>query len=57
VLAGAVVLFLITALPRLTERRRNGDDPPPGEGAGEEPSSDDGSRTAAPAGPVSDTSG
>ena len=57
VLAGAVVLFLITALPRLTERRRNGDDPPPGEGAGEEASSDEGGRSAAPAGPVSDTSG
>jgi UDP-GlcNAc:undecaprenyl-phosphate GlcNAc-1-phosphate transferase len=25
VLAGAVVLFLVTALPRLTERRRNGE--------------------------------
>ena len=32
VLVGAIVLFLITALPRLTERRRNGDEPPDGEG-------------------------
>jgi len=57
VLAAAAVLFLITALPRLTERRRNGDDPPPGEGASEEPSSEEGSRPAAPAGPISDPSG
>jgi UDP-GlcNAc:undecaprenyl-phosphate GlcNAc-1-phosphate transferase len=34
VLVGAVVLFLVTALPRLTERRRNGDaDRPGGPGA------------------------
>jgi UDP-GlcNAc:undecaprenyl-phosphate GlcNAc-1-phosphate transferase len=46
VLVGAVVLFLITALPRLTERRRNGDEPPEGDG-----------RSTATAGPVSDASG
>jgi UDP-GlcNAc:undecaprenyl-phosphate GlcNAc-1-phosphate transferase len=49
VLAGAVVLFMITALPRLTERRRNGDDPP-----GDEPGDED--RAPAPTGPVSDAS-
>ena len=46
VLVGAIVLFLITALPRLTERRHNGDDPP-----------EDEKRAAAPGGPVSDASG
>jgi UDP-GlcNAc:undecaprenyl-phosphate GlcNAc-1-phosphate transferase len=49
VLAGAGILFMITALPRLTERRRNGDDPPEG-------GTDDEERTPAPAGPVSDAS-
>ena len=57
VLAGAVVLFLITALPRLTERRRNGDEPPHGEHTGEEPPPDDDGRAAASADPVSDTPG
>jgi UDP-GlcNAc:undecaprenyl-phosphate GlcNAc-1-phosphate transferase len=46
VLVGAVVLFLITALPRLTERRRNGDEPPEGQ-----------DHPAATGGAVSDASG
>jgi UDP-GlcNAc:undecaprenyl-phosphate GlcNAc-1-phosphate transferase len=57
VLAGAGLLFLITALPRLIERRRNGDGAPPDEGVDEEQPPDGDGRAAAPAGPVSDTPG
>ena len=57
VLAAAVVLFLITALPRLTERRHNGDEPPHGEGTGEEPPPEGEGRAAATSGPVSDAPG
>jgi UDP-GlcNAc:undecaprenyl-phosphate GlcNAc-1-phosphate transferase len=46
VLVGATVLFLITALPRLTERRHNGDEPP-----------EDDERAATPGETVSDASG
>jgi UDP-GlcNAc:undecaprenyl-phosphate GlcNAc-1-phosphate transferase len=40
VLAGAAVLFAVTALPRLTERRRNGSESPASNGAHRQPRTD-----------------
>ena len=50
IVAGAVTLFLVTALPRLLERRRNGD----ANGGGEEAGAED---PAEPAGATMPTSG
>ncbi len=45
VLMGSAVLFAVTALPRLTERRRNGSSPPATNGAHARPPSTDRNRT------------